>query len=127
MKWIVIWWMVSCVQCDSYFATKGKEPCYEPRRAEHFQMFDDEMEAASFVSAKITDGYDVKKYYLDQDGTLELWRKANVLRVLEEFAEMTDTQSERAGISGIEMAELDEFIKDLKSGNLELYAPKGNK
>lgn len=129
MKWIVIWITLSCVPCDSYFQTKGKEPCYEPKRVEHYQWFDDEMAAYSFVSAKITDGHEANAYQLwtkdMANGRLVMLRKWEMIRTLEKFASIPDQTAEKINEVDVEdFVELEEFIKDLRAGNLEFLAPE---
>lgn len=127
MRWIVIWVVMSCVPCDSYFQTKGKEPCYEPKRVEHYQCFDDEMAANSFVSVKIADGHEANVYQLwpkeMANGRITMLRKWDIIRALENFARIPDLVAEQIKQVDVEdFVEIEVFIKDLRSGDLELLA-----
>lgn len=133
MKWIVIWWVVSCVPCDSYFKTQGKEPCHEPKKTRQVQTFNDFMEAAAFTSEKIADGYEAENYALtkepippyDDNAQWALAEKFAAINLLQEFANIPDEKAEKLGMPDVvDFVRLDELIQELKNGEIEFIRYK---
>lgn len=122
MKWIVIWWVISCTPCDSYFLTEGKEPCFEPKKIEHFEMFDDHIEASSFAATKKMDGGEAQTYCLISDGRLEVLKRRQLLSLLKRFYEVADEEMERIGVRPEEILVLQDFIDALEEGKIELLS-----
>ena len=81
------------------------------------------MEAASFASVKVADGYTAHSYLLDSGGTLDILRKRMVINALTDIKNIEDEKAERAGLDPIDLATVDALVDDLISGELELYAP----